>query len=152
MRRSRLWRTPAFPPGAGPDFVNAAAAFDWGDQPEGMLELLHEIEDALGRRRKARWEARAIDLDLIAVGADVLPDVETQARWADLPPEAAATTVPDALILPHPRLAERAFVLAPLAEVAPDWRHPVTGARVAEMLAALPADAMVGVVPLDGAA
>ena len=149
MLRSRLWQTPAFPPGAGPDFVNAAAAFDWAGPPEAMLGLLHEIEDAHGRKRSARWEARVIDLDLIAVGAEILPDPGTQARWAALPPGAAATAMPDALILPHPRLAERAFVLAPLADVAPDWRHPVSGASVAEMLAALPDSAMEGVVPLD---
>jgi 2-amino-4-hydroxy-6-hydroxymethyldihydropteridine diphosphokinase len=149
VRRSRLWRTPAFPPGSGPEFVNAAAAFDWAGPPEAMLALLHEIEDAHGRKRNARWEARVIDLDLIAVGADVLPDPETQAHWAALPPPAAATALPDKLILPHPRLAERAFVLAPLAEVAPDWRHPVSGASVTEMLAALPEGAMEGVAPLD---
>jgi 2-amino-4-hydroxy-6-hydroxymethyldihydropteridine diphosphokinase len=149
LRRSRLWRTPAYPPGAGPDFVNAAAAFDWAGPADALLDLLHEIENAHGRKRTARWEARVMDLDLIAVGADVLPDPETHARWASLDPEAAAREVPPDLVLPHPRLAERGFVLAPLNDVAPDWRHPVSGLTVAEMLRALPAEALEGVAPLS---
>jgi 2-amino-4-hydroxy-6-hydroxymethyldihydropteridine diphosphokinase len=147
LRRSRFWRTPAFPPGAGPDFVNAAAAFAWAGDAAALLDLLHEIEAAHGRRRHARWEARVIDLDLIAVGDDVLPDLATYRHWAALSPDAAAREMPDRLILPHPRLAERGFVLAPLNDIAPDWRHPVTGATVAEMLQALPPEAMEGVVP-----
>ncbi|MFW5655112.1 MAG: 2-amino-4-hydroxy-6-hydroxymethyldihydropteridine diphosphokinase [Roseicyclus sp.] len=149
VRRSRLWRTPAFPPGAGPDFVNAAAAFRWSGPARGVLDLLHRIEDAHGRKRTARWEARVMDLDLIAMGGEVLPDAATQARWAALSPQDAAREMPDRLILPHPRLAERAFVLAPLCDVGPDWRHPVTGLTAAEMLQALPAEAMAGVTPLE---
>jgi 2-amino-4-hydroxy-6-hydroxymethyldihydropteridine diphosphokinase len=56
--------------------------------------------------------------------------------------------MPDALILPHPRMDERVFVLAPLCEVAPDWRHPVLGRTVREMLDALPASDHEGVAPL----
>lgn len=149
LRRSRLWRTPAYPPGAGPDFVNAAAAFDWAGPAPAILDLLHEIENAHGRERNARWEARVMDLDLIAVGAEILPDPEIQARWVSLSPEAAARIVPDGLVLPHPRLAERGFVLAPLNDVAPNWRHPVSGLTVAEMLRALPAEALEGVAPLE---
>jgi 2-amino-4-hydroxy-6-hydroxymethyldihydropteridine diphosphokinase len=148
LRRSRLWRTPAFPPGAGPDFVNAAAGLDWAGDAAALLELLHGIEASFGRTRERRWEARLMDLDLLALGDAVLPDAAEQARWAALSPEAAAREAPEALVLPHPRLAERGFVLAPLAEIAPDWRHPVTGRSVAEMLAALPPAALDGVRPI----
>jgi len=78
----------------------------------------------------------------------VLPDAATQAAWAALPPAQQIARTPDRLILPHPRLAERAFVLVPLAEVAPDWTHPVTGRSVADMLAALPEGDRTAVVPL----
>lgn len=152
VRASRLFRTPAYPPGAGPDFVNAAAALPWRGTAAALLAALHRIEAAFGRTRGARWEARMMDLDLLALGAQVLPDAATQMAWADLPAERAAAETPPTLILPHPRLAERGFVLVPLADVAPDWRHPLTGRRVAEMVAALPAAVRDEIHPLPGPA
>lgn len=149
-RFSRLWRTPAFPPGAGPAFVNAAMALGWSGTPEALLETLHDIETSFGRIRTARWEARIMDLDLLAIDDLVLPDLPGYRRWAGLDPVQAASRTPGELVLPHPRMTERAFVLAPLADVAPGWRHPVTGRTVAEMLDDLPEHALDGVEPLDG--
>lgn len=148
VRPSRLYRTPAYPPGSGPDFVNAAAEICWSDSAEALLAVLHDIEEEFGRTRTARWEARIMDLDLIALGQAVLPDMATQRAWAGLPPERAARETPGELILPHPRLADRGFVLVPLAEIAPDWRHPVTGVTVAEMLAARPDEERSEIRPL----
>jgi 2-amino-4-hydroxy-6-hydroxymethyldihydropteridine diphosphokinase len=147
--RSRLWQTPAYPEGSGPPFVNAAVSFYWQDTARALLDLLHEVEDAFGRRRTNRWEARKMDLDLLALGDHVLPDVTEFRSWHDLSPQEAATRTPDSLIVPHPRMSERGFVLAPLAEVAADWRHPVLALSVQEMLAALPTGACDGMVPLD---
>ncbi|WP_246209622.1 2-amino-4-hydroxy-6-hydroxymethyldihydropteridine diphosphokinase [Pikeienuella piscinae] len=138
---SRWRRSPAFPPGAGPDFVNAAALLETGVSPEALLSLLHEVERALGRERRRRWAPRVCDLDLIAHGDRIAPDAETLRALMALGPKAGEVPAPDELILPHPRLHERAFVLAPLLDIAPDWRHPLTGRNVTEMLAALPAAA-----------
>lgn len=91
---------------------------------------------------------RTLDLDLIALGDAVLPDAATQAQWRGLDPEAQRRLAPDRLILPHPRLQDRSFVLVPLADVAPDWRHPVLGLTVREMLAARPVAERSEVVPL----
>jgi len=143
---SRFFRTPAFPPGSGPDFVNAAAALRLPGAPEQVLARLHAIEAEFGRSRAARWSARTLDLDLLAIGDQVLPDHATQARWRALESAQARQNAPDRIILPHPRMQERAFVLVPLADVAPDWRHPLLGLSVREMLAALPEAARAEVI------
>ena len=148
---SRLYRTPCFPAGAGPDYVNAAARLDYPGEASDLLDLLHGIEAEFGRERVQRWGQRTLDLDLIACGDTVLPDAATQTRWRELAPDAQIATTPDQLILPHPRMQDRAFVLVPLADVAACWMHPVLGLSVAQMLARLPLDERDAVIPLDEA-
>lgn len=145
---SRIYRTPAFPEGAGPDFLNAVASLKTDLTPEALLEHLHKVETMLGRTRKNRWEARICDLDLLAYGDAILPDRATYQKWVALPAEHQQQIAPEHLILPHPRLAERGFVLRPMADVAPDWVHPVTGKTVLEMLDALPSQALAGITPI----
>ena len=135
---SRLFSTPAFPYGSGPDFVNCALKLDTGLSAEAVLEALHQIEAIFGRVRQKRWAPRTLDLDLIAYDDKVLPDRDTYLKWVELSFEAQMKRAPKELILPHPRLAERAFVLVPLADVAADWVHPVTRRSVKQMLDALP--------------
>lgn len=148
-RVSRFWKTPAFPPGSGPDYVNAAAAVQSSLAPQDVLAALHRVEAALGRVRDGgRWGARVIDLDLLAVGKLVLPDAAEQDRWRALPLAEQQRLTPDRLILPHPRMQDRGFVLAPLAEIAPRWRHPRSGQTVATMLAALGPQGLAGMAPL----
>jgi 2-amino-4-hydroxy-6-hydroxymethyldihydropteridine diphosphokinase len=116
VRRSRWYRSPAWPDPADPEFVNAVAEVETPLSPEALLALLHEIEAALGRRRAAPNAPRALDLDLLDHGGAV------QAG----PPA-----------LPHPRLHRRGFVLLPLADIAPGWRHPVSRRSVGELITAL---------------
>ncbi|WGW04946.1 2-amino-4-hydroxy-6-hydroxymethyldihydropteridine diphosphokinase [Tropicibacter oceani] len=147
-RVSRFYATPCFPEGAGPDYVNACAVLTGLGSPAQALDLLHQIESDFDRQRIARWGSRTLDLDLLAIGDIVLPDRQGFAHWHDLPAADQRRVAPDQLILPHPRLHERAFVLVPMCDVAPDWRHPVLGLTTAQMTARLPGALTSGVVPL----
>ena len=119
LRRSRWYRSAPVPASDQPWFVNAVAEVATDLSAAELLDLLHRIERDMGRERRARDEARIIDLDLLIFGETVSGPGETP-------------------VLPHPRLAERAFVVRPLAELAPDWRHPGTGQSLAGMVRALP--------------
>ncbi len=146
--KSSLYRTPAFPAGSGPDFVNAAFSVETDLNPREVLACLHDAEKRFGRVRQQRWAARTLDLDLIAYENQILPDLSTYSYWAELPLEEQQKKAPEELVLPHPRLHERAFVLVPLNDIAPDWVHPVTGKSVSQMLKSLPKSAKAEVCRL----
>lgn len=119
LAASRPWRTPAWPDPSEPPFVNAAVRVSTDLDPGALMAALHDVEAQFGRVRGRRNAPRTIDLDLIDYGGRV-------AQGEPGP------------ILPHPRAAQRAFVLLPLRDIAPRWRHPANGAGVAQLLAALP--------------
>ncbi len=96
-------------------FVNAVVEVATALPPAVLMQKLHQIERLAGRRRTLRWGPRTLDLDLLDYHGRVQPR-------------------PARPVLPHPGIAERIFVLAPLAEIAPHWRHPVTRATAASML------------------
>jgi 2-amino-4-hydroxy-6-hydroxymethyldihydropteridine diphosphokinase len=127
VARSSWYRTAPVPISDQPWFVNGVVRARSGLDPTALLALLHDIEAAFGRIRRVRWEARVLDLDLI----DALGGVPS-APGQGVEPRAGAP------LLPHPRAAERAFVLLPLRDVAPNWVHPVTGRTLADLIAALP--------------
>jgi 2-amino-4-hydroxy-6-hydroxymethyldihydropteridine diphosphokinase len=111
------------PEGQG-DYLNAAAVVETTLEPLELLHVLQEIEHRAGRVRAVRWGPRTLDLDLLLFGDEVIATTELQ--------------------VPHPRMAERLFVLAPLAEIAPEAVDPVTARTIAELLAACQAGETVG--------
>lgn len=149
VERSPYYRTPCFPAGAGPDFVNAAIVCECDLAPRALLDVLHAVEQAAGRERAGRWQARVLDLDLLAMGQMILPNVGTYRYWAGLPPARQMRETPPELILPHPRLQDRAFVLQPLLDIVPDWVHPDTGLSVRDMHAALDRQELAQIVPVS---
>ncbi len=128
--RSSVWRTAPVGGPAQPDFYNAALAVRSAASPEELLSQLLAIEVRMGRIRSERNGPRLIDLDLL---------------WREGPPVRINRPGAPAVELPHPRLHERAFALAPLLEVVPDATDP-TGKRYATILAEL---GLTGVAPLD---
>lgn len=115
---SSFWASPSWPPGQGhPDFLNGVVKAEFKGRADELLAILNETEAKMGRARSVRNAPRLLDLDII--------DFKGQ-LWET-----------DRLTLPHPRMADRAFVLFPLMEIAPDWRHPVSGAHIEKLLGAL---------------
>ncbi len=147
--QSGWYSTPAFPVGSGPDFVNAAVSVKTELSPQKVLDALHRIENKLGRTRENRWEPRICDLDLIAYDDIVAPNISTFRKWQRLLPNDQIKSTPSELILPHPRMQDRAFVLVPLNDIAPDWHHPVVGLTVNEMLNALPQSDRAEIKPIS---
>jgi 2-amino-4-hydroxy-6-hydroxymethyldihydropteridine diphosphokinase len=115
IARSSWWRSAAWPDPTGPEYRNAVAIVETDDPPDTVLAKLLSIEAAFRRVRAARNAPRTLDLDLIAHRRTIL-------------------ATPD-LTLPHPRAADRRFVMGPLAEIAPAWRHPVSSETAADLAA-----------------
>ncbi|MBF0167928.1 MAG: 2-amino-4-hydroxy-6-hydroxymethyldihydropteridine diphosphokinase [Alphaproteobacteria bacterium] len=127
LARSRLYRSPAWPDASQPEYRNAVARIETCLDCVALLARLHDIEERFGRVRDKPNQPRPLDLDLL--------DYDSLIRN-------------ESPLLPHPRMSERAFVLLPLREVAPGWRHPVSNASPDELMGALSSQLKAGVSPV----
>jgi 2-amino-4-hydroxy-6-hydroxymethyldihydropteridine diphosphokinase len=125
VAQSRIRSTEPIGPSSR-SYANAAVAVRTKLPLPALLGVLKRLEAQFGKRRGQRWGARTLDLDIIGAGAAVLP---SGLRWR----LAVRGKVPHGLIVPHPRLDGRRFVLDPLRDIAPDWRHPVLGLSVRQL-------------------
>lgn len=114
LARSSWWQSAAWPDPTDPSFINGVVQVRTALSPDDLMSTLMELEQAFGRRRQGRNAPRTLDLDLIAYGDRVGETGE-------------------GLVLPHPRAAERRFVMGPLAEISPDWIHPQLGQTAVEL-------------------
>lgn len=117
--RSRLFKSAPMPPSAQPWYLNGVVHVETDFGPRELLNTLHSVETVFGRTRHEKGEARVLDLDLLDFD-------EVQSSFNP--------------VLPHPRLHERAFVLLPIADIAPAWRHPVLKKTVSSLVKGLPAN------------
>lgn len=105
VAQSGLWRSKAWPDPSQPDYLNGVVLIETDLAPAALMQVLLAMETAFGRQRSVPNAPRTLDLDLIAYGDRVIDE--------------------PGLTVPHPRAADRRFVMGPLAQVAPDWVHPV---------------------------
>lgn len=137
IKCSNFYETEPIPKGLGQNFINCCAIFESQLSAFDVLEHLHNLETRYGRTRDKRWGARIIDIDLIYFDELIFPEKHTLQKWIDLSPDEQIKCWPTEMILPHPRLQDRAFVLIPLRDINKDWRHPLLGISVVDMLALL---------------
>lgn len=126
IQRSSWYISPPWPASLSgqPWYVNGAAVLHTDLDADRLLHVLHEVEWSFGRVRMERWAPRRIDLDLIAYHDE----------------RTAPCGIHGVAALPHPRMSQRAFVLLPMQEIAPDWRHPESGLSIGDLVAATGSD------------
>lgn len=124
--RSKIWETSPWGFTDQPRFLNMCVCAETELAPEEMIKTIKNIEIMLGRSKSIKWGPREIDIDIIAIGEMVIDTPE--------------------LSVPHPHMHERTFVLIPLKEIAPLFRHPVTGKTLDEMIRELPAEKMEWII------
>ncbi|MCG8490446.1 MAG: 2-amino-4-hydroxy-6-hydroxymethyldihydropteridine diphosphokinase [Sneathiellales bacterium] len=133
VSQSSYYRSAPVPISDQPWFVNAVLTVETDLNVSGILSLLHDVEFVFGRVRKEKWEARVLDLDLLAYHDDVTANQDQK----------------EGSVVPHPHMHERAFVLAPLAEIQPDWSHPVLNKSAASLLEGLAGDQVFEIIPVE---
>ncbi|MDB5009007.1 MAG: 2-amino-4-hydroxy-6-hydroxymethyldihydropteridine diphosphokinase [Mucilaginibacter sp.] len=123
LKASSLYETQAWGKNDAPDYLNQVVALQTGLSPQNVLEKILHIENMLGRRRQEKWGSRTIDIDILFYGQEIVND--------------------PALRIPHPELHKRRFTLEPLAEIAPEFVHPLLNKNILQIKSELKDDLIV---------
>ena len=134
IKVSSFWESRSYPDKTQPNFVNAVSQVYSELNPYQILNGLKNIEKKMGRKNNARWGNRVLDLDIIGSGSIILPNKFEFNKWLKMPLYKQIKNQPGELILPHPRIQDRLFVLKPLNEIDPNWRHPVLNKTSLELI------------------
>jgi len=134
IKLSSFWESRSYPDRSQPNFINAVTEVHSELNPYQILHELKIIEKKMGRKNKTRWGNRVLDLDIIGSGSTILPNNSEFNKWLKMPLQKQIKIQPNELILPHPRIQDRLFVLKPLDEVDPLWTHPVLNKTPLELI------------------
>ena len=134
VKVSSFWESKSYPNNNQPNFINAVSEVQSILNPYQTLCTLKKIEIILGRKVNCRWGSRVLDLDILAAGSLILPNLRIFNRWLKMPLQHQIQNQPNQLILPHPRIQDRLFVLKPLSEIDPSWIHPVLNKKPYELI------------------
>lgn len=126
IAQSEWFETEPVPVSDQPWFVNGVAIIETEHDAKTLLEFCFDIEHEFGRERNIRWEARVLDIDIVSFNNEVTPSPDI---WG-----LESNKENEHLVLPHPRMHQRSFVLAPLVAIAPEWQHPVLGETAKDLL------------------
>lgn len=148
LKKSKLYSSVAFPNPEKPSYVNGCVAIEVDCDARAVLDILKNIEIKMGRQPNLRWDSRVCDLDLLSFGNMVMPNNEIFEYWYKMPLNRQIIEKPNELLLPHPRIQDRAFVLKPLMDFASDWMHPVLNLTVRQMFNFLSQDERDSVKPI----
>ena len=134
IKVSSFWESRSYPDRSQPNFINAVTEVHSELNPYQILLILKNIEKKMGRKNTTIWGKRVLDLDIIGSGSIILPNNFEFNKWLKMPLLKQIKIQPDELILPHPRIQDRLFVLKPLNEVDPHWTHPVLNKTPLELI------------------
>ena len=137
-KKSSWYQSKAFPNPLDPPFVNRCLKVLTHLEPLDFLDLISNIETELGRKRKKRWESRVCDIDILSNNQKILPNLDKFNYWYKMELYNQIVIKPKELIIPHPRIQEREFVLLPLLDIQPNWTHPILNKTVLQLCEELP--------------
>ncbi|MFL2792847.1 MAG: 2-amino-4-hydroxy-6-hydroxymethyldihydropteridine diphosphokinase [Paracoccaceae bacterium] len=140
LLESKWYISSSFVDKSEPRYVNVGIRFCTNLKPKELLNFTSDLEIKYGRKRQRRWEPRTCDIDILLCDQFILPSKLYFEKWLKLDFFEQKELSPDELILPHPRLQERAFFLKPLNDLQPDWTHPFLEMKAKEMLDSLPSN------------